>query len=65
VSKVLLVPVEPVLKPRRKAIIRIGNKEFCAYIDTVQLGAGYVSFVDCDNNYRVVPVYPPQMQFSR
>jgi len=55
VSKVLLVPVEPALKPRKKITIRVGDKEFCAYEDSIQVGFGFIAFTDCSNTYRVVP----------
>jgi hypothetical protein len=56
VSKVLLVPVEPALKPRRKTTLKIGDREFCVYEDSVQIAPGYVAFTDCSGMFRVVPV---------
>jgi hypothetical protein len=55
-SKVLLIPVEPALKPRKKVTLRIGDKEYCVYEDSVQVGFGFIAFTDCSNTYRVVSV---------
>jgi hypothetical protein len=55
-SRVLLVPVEPVMKPRKRTTIRVGDREFCAYEDSIQIAPGYVAFTDCSGMFRVVPV---------
>jgi hypothetical protein len=56
VSKVLLVPVEPVLKPKKRTTLKIGDREFCVYEDSIQFGPGYIAFTDCSNMHRVIPV---------
>jgi len=53
---IVLVPVEPVLKPRKRTTLRIGDREYCVLEDTIQHGQGYVAFVDCSGNHVVVPI---------
>jgi len=53
---VVLVPTEPVAKPKKRVIIKIGSKEYCAEEGSIHHGQGYISFLDCNGNYIVVPI---------
>jgi len=53
---VVLVPIEPSMKPRKRVVIKIDNREYCAEENSIHHGQGYISFIDCSGNYIVVPV---------
>jgi len=44
------------MKPRKRVVIKIDNREYCAEENSIHHGQGYISFIDCSGNYIVVPV---------
>jgi len=56
---VVLVPAEPSMKPRRRVVLKVKNREYCAEENTIHHGHSYIAFVDCNGNYIVVPVAQP------